>query len=466
MLIRAQLTRRPRDRARHWRVRLGRSGFLLLLGATGCGGSLFVVGEGQPSSTARTRAEQFFASVGARFADPLRDQKYDSARIRIANAAFLPSRVWNDTSVWIAQTASRRMLYVNGHYADGRYRFEAAPSVKPTVRQADSHHVVNLTRLASGEFAWDTDVAYAVGTITAADLAAFIRGLIAGAEHRDEQALRADYRAAIPRTSAALGQLFSVDSIRVQALGDRSTEASFAVSIHPDGVQAQFPNFARYLRRYFETGRMQWAVTDRAGVPYMECSAVNGRLAFRVRTLAGALMPLSSAATDPPARAAALHSATELPLPDTLILAGSFSMKVRRFTVGFHAYRGELTLLSSDRERSMSLVTRHEPSWDLPLAAASLLRTPLRRPFQGAGTSFQLGIRDSTGGQTLLYRRLHLEVQESMILRFLGRLGAMAVSDFAGQVEREQSIWIHEVLMALVADIGAISYPTRELDSR
>lgn len=424
-----------------------------------------MVGEGQPA-TARARAEQFFASVGARFADPLRDQKYDSARIRIASAAFLPSRVWNDTSVWIAQTASQRLLYVNGHYADGRYRFETAPSLKATVRQADSHHVISLTRLASGEFAWDTDVAYAVGTITAADLAAFIGALIAGAEHRDEQTIRADYRTTVPRTSAVLGQLFSVDSIRVQELGDRSTVASFAVSIHPAGVQARFPNFARYLRRYFETGRMQWAVTDRAGVPYMECSAVNGHMTFRVRTLAGALMPLSSAATGQPASASAAspHSATELPMPDSLILAGSFSMKVRRFTVGFHAYRGELALLSSNRERSISLVTRHEPSWDLPLAAEHLLRTPLRRPFQGAGTSFQLGIRDSAGAQTLLYRQLHLEVQESMILRFLGRLGAIAVNDFTGQVEREQSIWIHEVLTALVADIGAISYPTRDLD--
>jgi hypothetical protein len=83
-----------------------------------------------------------------------------------------------------------------------------------------------------------------------------------------------------------------------------------------------------------------------------------------------------------------------------------------------------------------------------------LLKTPLRRPFQGNGTLFRIGVRDdSTGGQSILHRRMHLEVQESTILRVIGKLGSIAASDYAGRVEREQNAWLREVFSALVADV-------------
>ena len=71
---------------------------------------------------------------------------------------------------------------------------------------------------------------------------------------RGERELRADYRAAVPLFSAALGQLFTVDSVRAAHLPDRSTVATFAVSMTPDGIQSRFPNFAQYMRKYVETG--------------------------------------------------------------------------------------------------------------------------------------------------------------------------------------------------------------------
>ncbi|TMG79935.1 MAG: hypothetical protein E6H78_19410 [Betaproteobacteria bacterium] len=64
---------------------------------------------------------------------------------------------------------------------------------------------------------------------------------------------------------------------------------------------------------------------------------------------------------------------------------------------------------------------------------------------------------DSTGGQSILHRRLHLEVQESLILRFIGRLGAIAVSEFAGNVEREQNAFLAELFGALEADVGGFN---------
>jgi hypothetical protein len=419
--------------------------FFVLSGLVAACRDPFVALGGDASPTvARANAEQLFGALGARVTEPLRDQKYDSARVKIANAAFLPSRVWDDTAVWTGSTTIRHTLFINGRFAAGRYRLEAARSAPPVTQPAESRHVINLTRLASDEYAWDTDVAYGIGNVTASEIGSFVAGLFAGAEGRSEREVRADYRAAVPLTSVALGQLFTVDSIRTTHLVDRSTIATFAVSMRPADVERRFPNFARYLRSYAQTARMRWTLTDRSGGTYMDASAAEGRIVLRVRTLAGNLVPLAGVA-----RA----------MPDSLTLNGEFTMKVRRFTMGFHDYHAELAIIRNDHERAWSIITRREPQWVLPLITERLLRTPLRRPFQGNGSLFRIGVRDdSTGGQSILHRRMHLEVQESTILRFIGRLGSIAVSDYAGRAEREQNAWLREVFNALVSDVHALSY--------
>lgn len=383
-----------------------------------------------------------FAALGARVTEPLRDPKYDSARVKIANAALLPSHVWSDTSVWTSATGSRRTLLIGGRFAGGRYRLEAARAVAMPAQPAESRHSITLTRLSDDEYSWDTDVPYAIGSVTAAEIGVFVAALFASAEGRKEQEIRADYRAAAPRTSEVLGQLFTVDSITATQLQDNSTLASFAVTMKPAGVEARYPNLARYFRRYALTARMRWTLTDATGASYLDVSAMEGRLLLRVRTLNGDMVPLSG-----PARV----------MPDSLRLNGELTMKVRRFTVGFHDYHADFFVVRTGHERAWNLVSRAEPEWTLPFVAERLLRTPLRRPFQGRGFQFRIGVRDSAGMQTTLHRRMHLEVQESTILRFLGKLGAIAVGDYQGKAEREQLAWLREVFAALVADVQALS---------
>lgn len=398
-----------------------------------------------PSPTARlSDAEQLFTALGARVNDPWRDPKYDAARIKIAKAAFLPSRIWNDTSVWVASSPSRRTLLISGHSDSARYRLQAVHSLAPVTRPADSRHVINLTHLAPDEYAWDTDVGYAIGSITANDAGRLVGALFAAAAGRTEQDVRRDYRATIPRASAALGRLFRVDSITTTTHADRSTTASFTVTLTPEGLDATYPNFARYARRYGESTRMRWIVTDRAGVPYLECSIANGRIILRTRALGGVLLPL-------------LPLSSTKPLPDSLALTGDMTLKVRHFAIGVRNFHGELTVIRTPRERAWNLVARQEPDWVLPPAAERVLHTPLRRPFQGSGALFRIGVRDdSAGGQSLLHRRLHLEVQESLILRFIGKLGATAVGDYAGLAEREQYAWLEEVFTGFAQDARAL----------
>lgn len=375
-------------------------------------------------------------------ADPQRDPKYDAARVKIANAAFLPSHVWADTSVWSTSQPSRRTLFVNGRLSNGHYRLEAARLSGMVAQPAESRHSINLTRLSSDEYAWDTEVAYALGMLGAKDVGAFVGSLFAAAEGRSGRDVRAIAAAALPRSSAVFGTLFRVDSVRTLPLKDGSTLASVAMTLTPAALESRFPNFARYLRRYAETARMRWVVGDKSGASFLEIGMADGHVTLRVRTLDGTLMSLDGAS----------H-----PISDSLTLDGALTLRVRRFTVGFHDFHSELNLIRTDHERAWVIVARREPQWVLPLITERLLRTPLRRPFQGSGATFRIGVRDdTTGGQTVLHRRTHLEVQESLILRFLGRLGAVAVSDYTGKAETEQYAWLGELLSALVADVRAL----------
>jgi hypothetical protein len=97
-----------------------------------------------------------------------------------------------------------------------------------------------------------------------------------------------------------------------------------------------------------------------------------------------------------------------------------------------------------------------EPEWHLPSGMGYLLKSPLRRPFLGAGIPVRISIRDTPGLQTLLNRRASLVVQESGILKFLNRLSGTAVGDFLGPSEREANRFNADAFRALRADIAGL----------
>lgn len=380
-------------------------------------------------------------ALAARVADPSRDAKYDTARARIAYGALIPSRVWKDTAAWTSSTENTRTLLVGGRYTGARYRLEASRSVPWPARPADSRHAIQLTRLSSDEYAWDTDVAYALGSVRARDVASLVRLLLTAPEGRDEGELRADYRGTLPRASAVMGQLFRMDSIHAARLDDGSTLATIHATVTPKGIEGKYPNFAKYMGKYGESARMHWRLASRAGAVYFDFHMRDGRIRIRTRSRNRELMPIAGA---------------NAPLPDSLLVLGDFTLKVRVFTAGIRDYRAAFTLENTPRSTAFSVVSREEPGWILPLVGERLLRTPLRRPFQGNGALFRMGVTDSAGGQSILRRELHLEVKESSILRFLTRLSSTAYGDFAGKVEREQYSWLRELLGGMVLDIRAL----------
>jgi hypothetical protein len=417
--------------------------------ATACRGSVaHLVGttDGSPAP-----ADQLFAAFAHRFTDVHRDAKVAAAREKLAHGALIPSRVFDDTTVWstIVSPDARAFAY-RGGAVNGQYRMLAMPSGAPPPRPAapgDTRHLITLTKLAAEEYRWDVATDFSLGASGPANVADIFGALFSSAERRSEREIRADYRAAFPRTAAVLGMLFSVDSVRTTQHSDGSTSLDLTIDIHADGLRAKYPLFATYLKKYASPAVMRGVVRDRGSPERSTPAAVwfiadarKDRIRFQLRSRNGRLLPLTG-----PART----------MPDTLELESLVSARIGIFRVGFEKLRSEFIISREAREPAWTLHFRREPEWKLPLFTESLIRSSLRRPFQKGGAYFRVSLRDE-GGQTLLARRGQIVVQEGTILRFLGRLGSRAYSDLSTRVEKELQNYLRDVFNAMRADARAL----------
>jgi len=390
------------------------------------------------------KAEQLFGALATRYTRVEREPTYLAARDRMTRTALVPSKIFDDSSVWtLRPSAVLRMLLVQGALEDGRYRFAARSTVTRPARPGDSRHIVTLGRLTSNEFVWDTAVDFSLGAFTAADVGTLTAALLGSAEDASGGArdVRADYRAAAPRAAAVMSAVFSIDSIHTTPFSDGTTDVVVTIGISADDLKKRYPAFGDYVAKYVNPARFHLTLTERSGAPWFDVSGGDKKVSVHYRTARGRLAPLHGA---PRSR------------PDTMELHADFTTRFKIFTVGMRNLVSEFVITNTPHERAWTIVSRREPQWDLPLISERLLRTPLRRPFEDAGVIFHLGVRDSADAQTLLERRSHVVVQESAILRFLNSLGSRAMSDLADRTEREEEQFFHEVFTALEADAHAL----------
>lgn len=390
----------------------------------------------------RAAAEQAFEALADRHFDVLRNARYEYARVHLTKGALSPSRVFDDSAAWTAMTGNVRLLEVFGAVGDGHYVLNARSSVPAPARPGDGRHATTLVRLSGNEYRWETTVDYAIGRVRPSDVASVISHIFAAGEGRTERELRSELAATVPRTSAALGTIFTLDSLHPTLLADGSTAVTVGIAVSSDGLKRRLPAFAEFIRKYVENTSYHAVVADRAGVPFVDVAQRDRYITIRVRTLGGHLVPLAG-----PAR----------PIPDTLLFLADFKTKVKIFHVGFHDLVMEMVNQSNgDHEHFWTVTAHREPKWDLPLVTARLLRAPLRRPFAGEGALFRIGVRaGDNGGPTVIVRQSHLTVQESGILNFLNSLGNTAMDDFDGAVEREENTWLRELFLALRDDARA-----------
>ena len=396
---------------------------------------------GADPATARAHADAFASAIEQRFTNVVRAPKFANARLRLGRYAMAPSKLVNDSALWTSTRSTRvgleRDLELFASLVDGRYTFVAKPRVTSPVRIGDERHVIRLASLGGDDWRWSTEVDHAIGGLPPARLNDIARALFASAE-RSSSAVRADYRAAFPRTAQALGRLFTIDSINTATQADGSTLVAMHILTQSGGLKADFPAFAKYVDKYITPARYRFRLTDRSGAEWFDAQGAKSRLVIRFRSRNGELQPLAGRARR---------------MPDSLLIHVDALAKLGLFTVGVTSMQGDFVHVSTPTERAWAMRFTKDPKWHLPLIAERLLRTPLERPFEGTGASFQMNVRRGPDGVSLLGRSFDVAVRESAIMRFLGNLGFTAMSDYAGTVEEQENRFIAECFRAMRADL-------------
>ncbi len=429
------------------RLRPTRLAALLLLGAplaTSCrpGWDAF----GATPTQAQANGVAFAEALHRRYLGVERTPFYAAARAKIGKRALSPSVIFDDTTTWTSRPdAKTRVLMAEGvSMPDARYRFSPRESAPFPDRLADARHLTQLTRLTKeGEYEWRTSVDFALGSVTPNDWGAGMRALLGSAEGRSDADLRADVRSTLPKTTAALGRMFSLDTLHAQRLGDGSTALTITTKVHPEWLKAGFPLYAEFVAKYVSPSAYHIVLRDARGMRWLDATAGDRGFTLRLRVLNGGLVPLDGAAQ---------------PMPDTLRVTMDASTKFSIFTIGMRGMQGSLVFLRAPTERGWAFRFDHAPDWQLPLFAASMLKSPLRRPFEQGGVVGKVSFRTGAGGQTYITRDFRFAVQESAIIRFFGGLSGSAFSEFDGPAEREENRFNAELFQAMRDDLRTLRY--------
>ncbi len=271
-----------------------------------------------------THADSLFTALAERYTNVERTPRFAAARTKLIHHALSPSRVFDDTTVWNGEDPPAvRVLIVHGAFESGKYRLFDDPTAGVPTHVGETQQVIRLEQTGKGEYEWTTRAVGAVGSITGDDLARVLSTLLSASAIHTDADLRAEYRLAFPKTTAALGQLFSLDTLRTQANG---TITLVAVS-HPDAMASRYPAFAKYLKKYVEPTRFHSTLRDKSGATWLDVKWNNGALTIACRgTRDGHLAPL--------------FGGTGV-MPDTLLLETDIFTKVAIFSAGISALVSE-----------------------------------------------------------------------------------------------------------------------------
>ncbi|HVE77742.1 MAG TPA: hypothetical protein VNA89_02715, partial [Gemmatimonadaceae bacterium] len=269
---------------------------------------------GPTPAAARANASDLFSAIALRFGPVTRDARLARARPRYVRHALSPSRIFDDTTLWTARPAPNiREFTITADATPGPYVLRLTPPAPPP-SESGAFRAVIAVRKEPGDdiYRWHSRAELAAGAVGARRLMAGITGALASADGRSAAELRAGYRAALPRTTAALGQLFSLDSLRVTPGRDGGTAIALGIRLHNERVRPRFPTFGAWLEKYVSPARYTFRLRDpagRGGPLWLEATARDDFLTLNFRVHEGRLAPLDGAPR---------------PLPDSLRFEGEF----------------------------------------------------------------------------------------------------------------------------------------------
>lgn len=397
---------------------------------------------GPTPAAARQHADDFLGAYANRFTEIVRGPKPAYIRRHLGSGALIPSRVFADTAIWTAAFGdTARFTEYSAYFTGSRYAFAALDPPDPLDNLADSYHSSRLHRLSRDEYEWSTAAEFVVGRMAPDALPAVVASALRAAEAKGAAGVRSDYRTSFRRTAAALGRMYTLDSLSVTRDAEGASLISLTVSADPERLRRTHAALADYLKKYIDRTQMSATFSDRRGVPWVEINVRDRQLHLRLRSRDGQLAPLRG-----PVRR----------LPDDLVLRSDFSTRILLFDVGWKNLVTDLRLVRTATDHAWQFRGTREPEWVLPPLTRRFIRTPLRRPFAGPGVTFRVGFRSLPNDQTSFYRRGFLQVQESAIIRFIGRLSGQAMGDFYGSSEMDEVSFNRDAFTALRADIAEI----------
>ena len=385
-------------------------------------------------------AEQAFTALAERYVNPVRSPKYKYAKLHITRGWLSPSLAYPDSAIWNHHDDSTQIIEVFARLQHGSYQMLDRTPIPPMTAAGDARHRILLRPAGDKDWQWDSRVDFAIGSVRSAEFADMVGAMISGAAGKSETELRSELAADLPLTSAAMGRLFSIDSLHSTPLGDGSHAIVLVTRMHADGIRSQYPTFATFFDKYVSTGILRLQLRDKTGATWFFADMRHDIVQFRMRAQGGHLVPFVGAPR---------------PMPEELVLEIDAFIKVGMFTVGATRLFADLTMVSTTHEHGWNLRFARSPKWHLPTGAAKLMSASLSRPFEKEGTTFRLGIRENDGGPTTISRVTTGFVRESAIVRWLGYLAGTVGGDFAGKSEEEEWKFLGELFSSLRRDAAA-----------
>jgi hypothetical protein len=399
-------------------------------------------GLGMGPTGARATADDLFGSIATRYYNVFREPKVRGARRRIMRSLLIPSKVFIDTSVWMrAPTATTRLIEFRGHPEPNRFRFAGDADVSPPLHPGEGRYAIRLLNLGDDDYEWLGTGEFGIGRTTPLAFANILVAWIAAGERADTAAIRADLHTAFARSTAQWGKLFSLESIATSRDASGAWTQRHVMTLHAERAAPQYPALAKWMHQYVSPVRMHLRLHDSTRT-WFDAIVRNDSLIVTTRSRDGRVLPLEGGNDF---------------LPDTVTLESDFSARLLMLRAGWRGMRTEFVTVRQPAARGWSLRFRKEPDWQLPPLAEQMLRTPLRRPFSGSGSSFRLvATSDSATAQTVLARRVLGLVHESAIYRFLSHLISGGVSEYVDGADRDFNAWLAASFGALRDDARAI----------
>jgi hypothetical protein len=395
---------------------------------------------GGPAGSEGPRA--LVEALAGRFGPIEREPAFDALRPRLARAALVPSRVFDDPTAWTSRSEAWRAVEFSGDDAGGVYRIGVRSHAPSPAAPGAYRGRVRLDRVSGGRFEWSVEEELAVGPVRPSDLAATLEGLLRGAEASSEAAARVAIAEAFPRSSTRLGLVLRLEALSLRRDAHGATAVRLAVRLTPEGVQREAPRYAAFLRKYATPIRMRLLVADSSGTAWWSLEGRENLWTLLLRVREGSLVPLEGPA--------------DRRVPPLLRATIDYKTRMGRFEVGASRLVGDVALTRTGVEKGFEARFLTAPDWHLPFLVEPLLQGPLRFPFEAPGSEAGWAARETPEGGTRLVRHYRARVRETWILRWLGGMTSSAVDEFRSGAEAEADRFNRECLLTLRDDLAAL----------